>query len=131
MGGGSEIERERERERERLMDRKRKHEGGSMQCFMKKEDKSLIDVKNIETTYFDNYAFFAAMASFLLQFCIIHLSLASLTFCATYSTFHSGVFIGLSCRRYPSQHRYDFCAQRERQKESEKQRERQRERESE
>ena len=37
-----------------------------MQCFMKKEDKSLIDVENVETTYFDNCAFFAALASFLL-----------------------------------------------------------------
>ena len=29
-------------------------EGGRMQCFMKKEDKSLIDVEHVETTYFDN-----------------------------------------------------------------------------
>ena len=39
-----------------------------MQCFMKKEDRSLIDVDNVETIYFDNGAFFAALASFLLQF---------------------------------------------------------------
>ena len=32
------------------MDRKREKEGGRMQCFMKKEDKSLIDVENVETT---------------------------------------------------------------------------------
>ena len=32
------------------MDRKREKEGGRMQCFMKKEDKSLIDVDNVETT---------------------------------------------------------------------------------
>ena len=30
---------------------------------------------------------------FLLQFCLIHLSVASLAFCATYITFFSGVFI--------------------------------------
>ena len=76
-----------------------------------KEDKSLIDVENVETIYFDNYAFFFALASFLLQFCLIHFNLASLAFCATYFTFLSGVFIVLSYRRYPSQHRYDFCAQ--------------------
>ena len=52
-----------------------------MQCFMKKEDKSLIDVENVETTYFDNCAFFAALASFLQQFCLIRLSLASIAFC--------------------------------------------------
>ena len=47
---------------------------------MKKEDKSLIDAENVETTYFDNThcAFFAGFASFLLQFCVIHLSLVSL-----------------------------------------------------
>ena len=39
-----------ERERERQMDRKREKGGGRMQCFMKKEDKSLIDVENVETT---------------------------------------------------------------------------------
>ena len=32
------------------MDRKREKEGGRMQCFMKKEDKSLPDVDNFETT---------------------------------------------------------------------------------
>ena len=36
------------------MDRKREKEGGRMQCFMKKGDKSLIDVKHVDTTYFDN-----------------------------------------------------------------------------
>ena len=49
-------------------------EGGRMQCFMKTEDKSLIDVENVETTYFDNCAFFAVLASFLLLFCLLHLS---------------------------------------------------------
>ena len=38
-----------------------------MQCFMEMEDKSLIDVKNVETTYFDNCAFLA-IGLFLLQF---------------------------------------------------------------
>ena len=33
------------------MDRKREKEGVMVQCFMKKEDKSLIDVENVETTY--------------------------------------------------------------------------------
>ena len=32
------------------MDRKGEKDGGRMQCFMKKEDTSLIDVENIETT---------------------------------------------------------------------------------
>ena len=32
------------------MDRKREKEGGRMQCFMKKEDQSLIDVEHVETT---------------------------------------------------------------------------------
>ena len=35
-----------------------------MQCFMEKEDKSLINVEPVETTYFDNCAFFAAFALF-------------------------------------------------------------------
>ena len=39
-----------------------------MQSFMKKEDRSLIDVENVKTTYFDKCAFFAALSSFLLQF---------------------------------------------------------------
>ena len=39
-----------------------------MQCFMKKEDKSLIGVENVETTYSDNCAFFATLASFLYSF---------------------------------------------------------------
>ena len=32
------------------MDRKREKGGGMMQCFMKKEDNSLIDVENVEAT---------------------------------------------------------------------------------
>ena len=32
------------------MDRKREKGGGMMQCFMKKDDKSPIDVENVETT---------------------------------------------------------------------------------
>ena len=32
------------------MDRKREKEGGTMQCFMKKEDKNVIDVQHVETT---------------------------------------------------------------------------------
>ena len=65
---------------------------------MKKEDNNLIDVENVETnvTYFNKCAFFAALASFLLHYCLIHLSLASLAFYATYFTFPSGVFIVLS-----------------------------------
>ena len=35
-----------------------------MQCFMKKEDNSLIDVENVETIY---VSFFAALASFLVS----------------------------------------------------------------
>ena len=66
-----------------------------MQCFIKDEDLYL-DAEN---------------AFFLLPFCLVHLSLASLACCVTYFTFLSGVFIVFSCRRYPSQHRYDFCAQ--------------------
>ena len=81
-----------------------------MQCFTKKEDNCLIDVDNVETTYLGNYAFFGALACFLLQFCLVHLSLASLAFCASYFTFHSSVFIVLSCRHYPFRHRYELCA---------------------
>ena len=36
------------------MVRQREKEEGRMQCFMKKEDKSLIDEEHVETTYFDN-----------------------------------------------------------------------------
>ena len=84
------------------MDIKREIEGGRMQCFMKKEDKSLIYiyyVENVETTYFDNCPFFAALAYFLLHFCLIYLSLVlSIAFYATYIfTSLSGVFIVLSC----------------------------------
>ena len=39
-----------ERERERQTDRKSEKEGGKMQCFMKKEDKSQIDVANVVNT---------------------------------------------------------------------------------
>ena len=56
---------------------------------MKKEDNSLIDIENVETTYSDKCAFFAALASFLLQFYLIRLSLASLALCATFFTFLS------------------------------------------
>ena len=38
-------------ERERQMDRKREKGEGRMQCFMKKDDKCLIDVENVETTF--------------------------------------------------------------------------------
>ena len=78
-----------------------------MQCFMTKDAKSLIDVDNVYTTYFDTCAFFATLASFLLQFCPIHLSLASLAFYAAYCTFLSVVFIVLSCWHYPYQH-FDY-----------------------
>ena len=48
--------------------RDRSTERGMIECVMKKEDKVLINVKKkVETTYFDNCAFFAALASFLLQ----------------------------------------------------------------
>ena len=36
--------------KERQMVRKREKEGVRMQCFMKKKDKSLIDVENVEAT---------------------------------------------------------------------------------
>ena len=62
-----------------------------MQGFVKQDDRSLIDVKKClnlgRHTYFDNCAFFTALASFLLQFCLIHLSLVSLAFFPTYFTF--------------------------------------------
>ena len=35
---------------ERETDGQKEKKGGRMQCFMKKEDKSLIDVENVETT---------------------------------------------------------------------------------
>ena len=35
------------------MDRKREKDGGRVQCFMKMEDTSLIDINNIETSYFN------------------------------------------------------------------------------
>ena len=38
------------RERDSQMDRKREKGGGRMQCFMQKEDNSLIDEENGETT---------------------------------------------------------------------------------
>ena len=66
-------------QKEREIDGQKRERGGRMQCFMKKEDKRLIDVEHVETTYFDNCAFFAALASFLLQFCLIHLSLLVLS----------------------------------------------------
>ena len=80
-----------------------------MQCFMKKEDKSLIDVDNVETSYFDNCVSFGLLfASFVSS---MILSRASLAFSTTYFTFLSGVFMVFSCWRYPCQHCYDFCAQ--------------------
>ena len=82
-----------------------------MQCSLKKEEKSPMDVENVETIYFDNCAFFAALSSLLLQFCLNHLSLASLAFCAPYFTLLSGFCFVLSCLLYPSQHRYGFCEQ--------------------
>ena len=47
---GRERERERERERGGHKESERKIEEGTRQCFMKKDDKSLIDVENVETT---------------------------------------------------------------------------------
>ena len=99
-----ETERERERERERWTEREKEKKGGRMQCFMKTQ----LGVDNVETTYFDNCAFFAALAFFC---CYSFVNVASLAFCTTYFTFLSGGFIVLSCWRYPSQPRYDFCAQ--------------------
>ena len=46
MGWGT-TERERETETD---GQKREKEGGRMQCFMKKEYKSILDVENVETT---------------------------------------------------------------------------------
>ena len=62
MGNHSKRERE-------TCGRKERERGGleRMQSFVKTEDKSLIDVETVETTYFDNCAFFAALTSFLLQ----------------------------------------------------------------
>ena len=40
-------------------------DGKGMQCFMKNDDKNLIDV---ESTYFDNCAFYAALTSFCYTF---------------------------------------------------------------
>ena len=45
-----EYHRKRERGRWTERERKREREGGRMQCFMKQDDKSLIDVENVETT---------------------------------------------------------------------------------
>ena len=47
---GERDERDRERGGERQTDTKRERAGGRMQCFVKKEDKSLIDVDNVVTT---------------------------------------------------------------------------------
>ena len=55
------------------------------------------------------------LASFFLQFCRIHLSLASLAFCATYFTFLSGVFVvyalGVIRLNSSSVHRLKFVLQ--------------------
>ena len=77
-----------------------------MQCFMKKDDKSPIDAENKKLLISTIICCIG-----ILQFCLTHLSLASLAFWATYFTFLSGVVIVLSCGRYQSQHRCDFCAQ--------------------
>ena len=39
-----------QKDRERPMDRQREKEGGRMLWFMKNDDKSMIDVENVETT---------------------------------------------------------------------------------
>ena len=84
------------------MDKENEKEGGRMQGFVKQEDRSLIDVKKSlnlgRPTYFDNCAFFTALASFLLQFCLIHLSLVSLAFFPTYFTFLSAVRVHFCTR---------------------------------
>ena len=54
-------------------------EGGMMQsrCFMKKEDESLIDVENVETTSSTTVLSSPRWPPFLLQFCLLRLSVAS------------------------------------------------------
>ena len=44
---------------------KSEKQGGRMQCFMKKEDKSLIDVEYVEILISNNCDLFAALTSFL------------------------------------------------------------------
>ena len=69
-----------------------------MQCSIKKEDKSLIHVENVETTYFNNCAFFATLASLLLV-CFIHPSLASLTLLEVHYIKFVDSIIGFRFRR--------------------------------
>ena len=98
-------------ERVRKTDGQKKiEEGERMQYFMKNEDESLIDVENVETTSSATVLSSPLWPPFLLQFCLLRLSRASLAFCATYFTFLSVVFIVLTRWRYPSQHHYDSCA---------------------
>ena len=79
-----------------------------MQCFLKKEDKSPIDVANVETTCFDNCAVFGLLFSTVLChpskscFCRIMCNLLHLPLWCVHC-------FTLLC--YPSQHRYDFWAQ--------------------
>ena len=75
------------------MHRKREKEGGRMQCFMKKEEKSLIDVNMLRLLISTTVLSSLHWPSFLLQFCLIHLSLASLAFCEL--TSHSSLVCSL------------------------------------
>ena len=80
-----------------------------MRCFMKNEDKSLIDVEHFETTLIStivlssphwppfSYSFVSSISVLLLSHSV---QLMSLTL--------AGVFIVLSFRRYPSVHRLAF-----------------------
>ena len=65
------------------MNRKREKDGGRVQCFMKMGDTSLIDVDNRNFFFQQHSAFFAALASLVLQCCHIHLIIAAFEFCVT------------------------------------------------
>ena len=67
----------------------RRTERGRMQCFMKKEDKSLIDAENVETTYLDNCAFFASFVSVVLLSHSVQLTSPSSLVCSLF--YHVGI----------------------------------------
>ena len=83
-----------------------------MQRFMKKEDKSRTK-KLLKLQYL--FRQLCCLRRIGLRFATVlyhpsdRLGLASIAFCANYFIFLSGVFVVLSCRRYPF--RYDSCAQ--------------------
>ena len=75
-----------------------------------REDTNQIDVDNVETTYFDNCDFFAAFASFLLQYVLSrpYQSCFSRIMCTLlhYPLWCVHCFTMFNCWCYPSQHRY-------------------------